>query len=187
MSDVTKILGRIDAGDGRATQELLPLVYDELRRLAAQRMRRERSDHTLQSTALVHDAYLRLVGSQNESCWQSRSHFFAAAAQAMRRILIEHARRKASLKRGGDWNRIALEDYEEQSVCDLSADQLLELDETLTKLEAEDAVIAELVRLRLYAGLSVTEAAGVMGISRSVAYQHWEYALAWFAVELEGD
>ncbi|WP_182866470.1 ECF-type sigma factor [Stieleria mannarensis] len=187
MSDITKILGRIDAGDDRATEELLPLVYDELRRLAAQRMRHERSDHTLQATALVHDAYVRLVGSRNESCWQSGTHFFAAAVQAMRRILIEHARRKASQKRGGGWSRIAIEDYEEQRVGELSAEQLLELDEALAKLEVEDALIAELVRLRLYAGLSVTEAAGVIGISRSVAYQHWDYALAWFAVELQGD
>lgn len=187
MSDVTKILGRIKAGDCLARQELLPLVYDELRQLAAERMRQERSDHTLQATALVHDAYMRLFGSENESSWRSRAHFFATAAQAMRRILIEHARRKASLKRGGDWKRIKIEDYEEQRIGDLSAEQLLELDEALGKLEAEDDVIAELVRLRLYAGLSVTEAAGVLGISRTVAYEHWDYALSWFAIELETD
>ncbi|MDV6028672.1 MAG: sigma-70 family RNA polymerase sigma factor [Phycisphaera sp. RhM] len=187
MSDVTKILGRIDAGDSLALQEFLPLVYDELRQLAAQRMRRERFDHTLQATALVHDAYMRLVGSDNESNWQSRAHFFAAASQAMRRILIEHARRKSSQKHGGDWKRIKFKDYEDQRFGELTSEQLLELDETLRKLEAEDDVIAELVRLRLYTGLSVTEAAGVMGISRTTAYQHWDYALSWFAVELEAD
>ncbi|WP_372896815.1 ECF-type sigma factor, partial [Stieleria sp.] len=120
MSDVTKILGRIDAGDSLALQELMPLVYDELRQLAAQRMRRERFDHTLQATALVHDAYMRLVDSENESNWRSRAHFFAAASQAMRRILIEHARRKSSQKRGGDWNRIALKDCEDQQLGNLT-------------------------------------------------------------------
>lgn len=183
MSDVTRVLNRLNVGDQSAVDELLPLVYAELRQLASRWMVNERIDHTLQPTALVHDAYLRLVGSPNGCDWQSRNHFFAAAALSMRRILIEHARKKSSQKRGGQWNRIELEDVEERMFGELSPQQLLELDETLCKLEREDEVIAELVRLRLYAGLSVTEAANVMGISRTAAYRHWDYALAWFAVE----
>lgn len=185
MSDVTRVIERIGAGDQRAPQELLPLVYDELRRLAAVRMAHERSEHTLQATALVHEAYLRLVDSPEHQPWDSKAHFFAAAAEAMRRILIEHARRKQSVKRGGEFNRVDLTHCGVGPQNELTLDEVLELDDGLRKLEEEDHVVAQLVRLRLYAGLSVTEAAKVLEISRTVAYEHWEYALAWFQAELK--
>ena len=183
--DITAILNKISSGDGQAVDELLPLVYDELRRQAAMQMASERHDHTLQATALVHDAYLRLVGSQSQPSFESQGHFFSAAANAMRRILVDHARGKARLKRGGDRLQVDLTD-----VCDdrqsraIGPEQLLDLDEALEKFEGSDPQVAELVRLRLYAGLSITEAARVMGISRTVAYERWDYATSWFAIEL---
>jgi RNA polymerase sigma factor (TIGR02999 family) len=145
----------------------------------------ERADHTLQATAVVHDAYLRLVDSKKVQRWDSKGHFFSAAAEAMRRILIDHARCKASLKRGGEFQRVDLTACDSDQIGELAAHELLELDEALQRLAEEDQVVAQLVRLRLYAGLSVTEAAQATGISRTVAYQHWDYALAWFAVEFD--
>lgn len=185
MSDVTRVLEQIRAGNDLAARDLLPLVYEELRNLAVNRMFFERSEHTLQATALVHEAYVRLVDSPNSKHWDSKGHFFAAAAEAMRRILIEHARQKNSLKRGGDFNRVALTSCGEINADPMTLDEIIELDDALQKLEAEDEIVAQLVRLRLYAGLSVAEAAKVMEISRTVAYEHWDYALAWFHAELK--
>lgn len=180
MSDVTKILSRIEAGDTAAAEKLLPLVYDQLRQLAAARMVGERPDHTLQGTALVHEAYLRLVGSPGERSWESRGHFFAAAAEAMRRILIESARTKKSLKRGGNRQQVELQDFVDDRVD--SSDLLLDLDEGISRLAQEDPESAELVKLRLFAGLSVTEAGRALGMSRSTAYENWKFARSWFAM-----
>jgi RNA polymerase sigma factor (TIGR02999 family) len=183
--NITSILNKISAGDGRAKDELLPLVYEELRRQAAIQMVNERPDHTLQATALVHDAYLRLLGSASQPNWASQTHFYAAAATAMRRILVDHARGKARLKRGGDRVEVQLSDVrDERQSHSITPERLLELDDALQKLEVSDKQVAELVRLRVYAGLSVTKAAKVLGISRTVAYERWKYAMAWFAVEL---
>jgi RNA polymerase sigma factor (TIGR02999 family) len=182
-SDVTHILQRIETGDRRASEELLPLVYQELRKLAAQRMIQERPEHTLQATALVHEAYVRLVDQDQVQQWDSRGHFYAAAAEAMRRILIESARAKGRQKRGGDRLRVDVEDFA-TSTSIASPEQLLELDDALTKLEAQDPAVAELVRLRLYAGLSTPEAAQALGLPRSTAFDYWQFALSWFAVEL---
>src|SRR5437868_2176109 len=167
MNEVTRILATLQRGEARvsASEQLLPLVYDELRRLAAQRLADEKPGLTLQPTALVHEAYLRLVGADPEAHWDSRGHFFAAAAEAMRRLLVEDARRKRRLKRGGDRRRMDLDQVE----VDASApsDDLLDLDEALYQLAAEDPGKAELVKLRFYAGLSVEEAASCLGISRA--------------------
>ncbi|MCS7465547.1 ECF-type sigma factor [Stieleria sp. ICT_E10.1] len=182
-SEVTRLLRKVEGGNCHASADLLPLVYEELRLLASRHMATERSDHTLQATALVHDAYLRLVGSDSGQGWDSRAHFFAAAAKAMRRILIEHARSKASLKRGGDRDRVEVGDLAEFR-AEITPEQLLELDDALVKLGRVDEQAAELVRLRLYAGLTVAEAAKVMEISRTVAYERWDYAVSWFTVEL---
>lgn len=181
--EITQILRQVEAGNELAAQDLLPLVYNQLRTLAAQKMALERDDHTLQATALVHDAYLRLVEVNEEQDWDSRGHFFAAAATAMRRILIEHARSKARLKRGGDLVRVDVTDIANPE-RGIRPEQLLELDDALQKLEQNDEDVAELVRLRLYTGLSVTEAAKVMKISRTTAYERWDYALSWFSLEL---
>lgn len=183
MSDVTQILSKIESGDRQASEQLLPLVYDELRKLAAVRMSDERLDHTLQSTALVHEAYVRLVDVDSAKQWDSRGHFFAAAAEAMRRILIDYARSKARKKRDARFEAVEVTCLQDQPQT-LSAEQLLDLDDTLQKLEREDPQVAELVRLRVFAGLSVTEAAKVIKISRTVAYEYWDYALAWFATEM---
>lgn len=184
--NVTQILLRIESGDSQAASDLLPLVYDELRQLAAARMVHERSDHTLQSTALVHEAYMRLVDANDLQDWDSRGHFFSAAAKAMQRILVDHARRKTAAKRGGQAARVEMTELIEDS-ADATPEQVLELDETLQKLEQEDAVVAELVRLRLYAGLSMTEAAKVIGVSRTTAYEYWDFALSWYSVEISAD
>lgn len=184
MSDLTEILSKIEAGDPQASSELLPLVYEELRKLAAQKMASERPDHTLQATALVHEAYVRMVDADQAAGWDSRGHFFAAAARAMQRILVDHARSKAREKRGGNAKRLDMTEFPESAVA-LGPERILELDDALQKLEQEDAGIAELVRLRAYAGLSVTESAQMLGISRSKAFEDWDYALAWFAVELD--
>ena len=181
MSDVTRILTAIERGDPRASQDLLPLVYDELRRLAQQQMNRERSDHTLQATALVHEAYMRLV-DRPEPDWPCRRYFFAAAAEAMRRILIDRARAKGALKRGGRHLRLRL-DQDPLASAELSG-ELLDLDEALTKLAAEDAQKAELVKLRFFAGLTMDEAAGALGISPATADRHWRYARAWLYREM---
>jgi RNA polymerase sigma factor (TIGR02999 family) len=182
MSDVTYILNAIEQGDPQAAAQLLPLVYAELRQLAAQRLAREAPGQTLDATALVHEAYLRLVGDDPQRPWDNRGHFFAAAAEAMRRILVENARRKKRLKRGGDFRQIEL------SVLHLEGgatpDAQLALDEALTKLAKEDATAAEVVKLHVYAGLSVEQAAAALGISRANAYRHWTYARAWLRCAL---
>jgi RNA polymerase sigma factor (TIGR02999 family) len=182
MSDVTRILSAIEAGDHDAGSRLLPLVYDELRRLAAQKMAREKPGQTLQATALVHEAYIRLVDTDKVQHWKSRGHFFAAAAEAMRRILIENARRKGRLKRGGHFKRVDLEGV--ASVSTAAPEELLVIDEAIEKLAAQDAQAADLVKLRYFAGLSVPEAADLIGLPRSTAYEHWAYARAWLYREI---
>jgi RNA polymerase sigma factor (TIGR02999 family) len=179
MSDVTQILSQIESGDRHAPEKLLPLVYDELLKLAAARMANERSDHTLQATALVHEAYLRLTGSQSEQNWNGRGHFFAAAAEAMRRILVDNARSKARLKRGGDRKRVELdEDFVEFSA---RPEHVLAVDEALDGLAAVDARSAKIVKMHYYAGLKIEEAAEVLGVSHRTAYRDWEFSRAWLA------
>ncbi len=185
MSDVTQILNRIDEGDLSAAEDLLPLVYNELRNLAKCRMQQERGDHTLQPTALVHEAYLRLVKNGDSIRWDSRGHFFTAAANAMRRILVEAARAKATQKRGGNHVKIELSEIPTPKT-ELLRDQLIELDEALAVLENEDFDAAEIVKLRIYGGLSVEDAGKVLGMSRSTAYENWNYARSWFAVQIQG-
>src|SRR5688500_6939516 len=184
MTDVTRILSAVGAGDPGAASKLLPLVYDELRRLAAQRLATERSDHTLQSTALVHEAYVRLVDSDQPDHWDGRGHFFAAAAEAIRRILIDSARRKRRPKHRGGRARVDLD--EAAKVTRSPSDDLLALDEALTKLAAEEPVKAELVKLRFFAGMTIPEAARVLGISHATAERYWTYARAWLYAEIEG-
>jgi RNA polymerase sigma factor (TIGR02999 family) len=182
MADVTQILTQIESGDPSAAAQLLPLVYDELKKLAAVRLASERPGQTLQATALVHEAYLRLLGPGAEREWNGRGHFFAAAAEAMRRILIDSARGKARDKRGGAWQRV---DFETLDVStSISPDQLVSLDDALERLTALDKVAGDLVKLRYYAGLSLTEAASALDISASTAYRHWAYARAWLRSEL---
>jgi RNA polymerase sigma factor (TIGR02999 family) len=173
MSEVTRILSAIEEGHAQAAEQLLPLVYDELRRLAAAKLAQEKPGQTLQATALVHEAYLRLVDVEQVQKWDSRGHFFAAAAEAMRRILIEQARRKKSRKRGGHLNRVELN---EEFTRDASPDLLVALDDALAKLAREDPVKAELVKLRCFAGLSHQDAAAALGISRPTADRYWAYA-----------
>jgi RNA polymerase sigma factor (TIGR02999 family) len=184
MSDVTRILSAIEQGDPHAAEQLLPLVYDELRKLAAQRMTQEKPGQTLQATALVHDAYLRLVGPDDAQKWDSRGHFFAAAAEAMRRILIDNARRKRTEKHGGQRERLDLDAVD--IAADAPSEDLLALDEALTKFAAEDPIKAEVVKLRYFAGLSEEEAARALGISRTTAHRHWHYAKVWLFRELRG-
>ncbi|APW64288.1 ECF-type sigma factor [Paludisphaera borealis] len=181
MNDVTRILSAIEQGDSEAAERLLPLVYDELRKLAAQRLAHEKPGQTLQATALVHEAYLRLVGEQG-SYWQGRGHFFAAAAEAMRRILIDNARRKQTEKHGGGRRRWNIECFD--IAAEASPEALLDLDEALAKLAGEDPAKAELVKLRYFAGLTVEESARVLGISRATADRHWHYARVWLYCEL---
>jgi RNA polymerase sigma factor (TIGR02999 family) len=186
MSDVTRILTAIEQGDPKGAQELLPLIYDELRRLAAQRLAREAPGHTLQATALVHEAYLRLVGSDDPG-WTGRNHFFTAAAEAMRRILVDNARRKKAERRGGGLRRVNLDNVDPtDDPAGASADDLLSLDEALSRLASHDHVKAELVKLRYYAGLSVEEAGQALGISRATAARYWDYARSWLYAELRG-
>jgi RNA polymerase sigma factor (TIGR02999 family) len=182
MTDVTRILSAIAKGDPHATEQLLPLVYDELRKLAAEKMAHERPGQTLEATALVHEAYLRLVDVKRAQHWNSRGHFFAAAAEAMRRILIENARGKAREKRGGDWQRVNFEELD--VTTSVSPDQLLALDDALVRLAALDHLAAELVKLRYFAGLPLDQAAEALGISTATAYRHWAYARAWLSTEL---
>jgi RNA polymerase sigma factor (TIGR02999 family) len=177
MSDVTRILSDLAKGDAQAAGELLPLVYDELRKLAAARMAAESSHQTLQPTALVHEAYLRLIGSVDEAKWENRGHFFAAAAEAMRRILVDAARRKRTEKHGGHRQRVELSDVPADS--DIADDRLLALDAALTRFAVEDPVAAQVVELRHFAGLSIEDAAAALGLSRATAYRHWTYARAW--------
>ena len=191
MSDATRLLQaiRVGGGDAAASAELLPLVYEELRRLARSHMAQERGAHTLQATALVHEAYLRLIADE-PTRWENRRHFFAAAAEAMRRILIEHARQRRSLKRGGDRQRVELADDSQIPAIAYpvgSADELLALNDALDRLAAEDPVRAELVKLMHFAGLSVEDAAEVMGISRATAYRNWIYSRAWLHDAIEGN
>jgi RNA polymerase sigma factor (TIGR02999 family) len=185
MSDVTRILSAIEQGDPHAADQLLPLVYNELRRLAAQKLAQEKPGQTLQATALVHEAYLRLVGPEKEQRWESRGHFFAAAAEAMRHILVDNARRKRRSKYGGGRQRVPLDDSAPEPPT--SADDLLALDEALTRLGAEDPEAAQVVQLRYFAGLSVEEAAENLGMSRASAYRHWTFARAWLLEELADD
>ncbi len=184
MNDVTHILSAIERGDSHAAEQLLPIVYEELRKLATQKMREEAAGHTLQATALVHEAYLRLVGKSagHEAKWDGRGHFFAAAAEAMRRILIDHARAKGSSKRGGSQPKLRL-DAADLTVENVPA-ELLDLDEALTKLSEEDSVKAELVKLRFFAGLSLKNAANVLDISPTTADRYWAYARAWLYDEM---
>jgi RNA polymerase sigma factor (TIGR02999 family) len=177
MTDVTRILSAIEQGDPHAAEELLPLVYDELRRLAAERMAQEKPGQTLQATALVHEAYLRLVDGNKAQHWDSRGHFFAAAAESMRRILVENARRKKSEKHGGKRRRIDLSQAEPVNHAD--PDAVLDLDALLTSLAGEDPEAAEVAKLRLFAGLSMEEAAQALSVSRAQAYRQWTYARAW--------
>ncbi len=184
---VTHILSAIDRGDPQAAEQLLPLVYDELRRLAAQRLARETPGQTLQATALVHEAYVRLVESErrgSSGAWNSRGHFFAAAAEAMRRILIERARHKKSLKAGGDRHRQDLADIE--PAMPASDVDLLDLNDALTRLEAEDPRKAALVKLRFFVGMTIEEAADALGISTSTADNDWAYARCWLRLEMGG-
>ena len=185
MSDVTRILSAIEQGDPHAADQLLPLVYEELRRLAASRMAQENPGQTLQATALVHEAYIRLVDVEQVQHWNSRGHFFAAAAEAMRRILIENARRKMRLKRGGDLQRVDLQPAD--LVTTASPEELLAIDDALSALAEDDPQAAELVKLRYFAGFSVEEAAETIGVSRSTAFEHWSYARAWLRCEIQGD
>jgi len=185
MSDVTRILSQIESGDPSAAEQLLPLVYDELRKLAAAKLAQEKPGQTLQATALVHEAYLRLIGNgQQGQSWENRGHFFAAAAQAMRRILVESARRKKRLKRGGDQARQELFAAE---VADLEPrEDLLALDAALNKLAAADPQAAELVQLSYFAGLTIADAAQLLNIPRRSADRRWAYARAWLHRELLG-
>jgi RNA polymerase sigma factor (TIGR02999 family) len=182
MTDVTYILSLIEQGDPKAAEKLLPLVYDELRKLAAQKMAQEAPGHTLQATGLVHEAYLRLVDEDRARQWNSRGHFFAAAAEAMRRILIEHARAKIALKRGGAWQRIPLAEVDQPAGT--PPEDILALDEALERLTRLDATAAELVKLRYFTGLSVEEAAAALDLATSTAYRHWTFARAWMHSQL---
>ena len=177
MSEVTQILDAIGRGDEHASEQLLPMIYQELRRLAANKLAQEPAGQTLEATALVHEAYVRLVDSEAEQKWKHRGHFFAAAAEAMRRILVEKARRKQAVKHGGEHQRVELDD--ERLVCSVPSDQLVALDEALERFAQEEPEKAKLVKLRFFAGLSIEEAAEALGISRATAARHWTYARAW--------
>jgi RNA polymerase sigma factor (TIGR02999 family) len=182
MSDVTHILSQIESGDPSAANQLLPLLYDELRRLAAEKLAQERPGQTLQATALVHEAYIRLVDVEQAQHWDSRGHFFAAAAEAMRRILIENARRKTSVKAGGAMRRIELTDFPAE--FHPAPDDLLALDDALSKLERDDPQEAQVAKLRLFGGLTVDEAAASLGLSRTTGFRHWTYARAFLQSKL---
>jgi RNA polymerase sigma factor (TIGR02999 family) len=182
MSDVTRILKAIEQGETHAAGQLLPLVYEELRTLAAQRLAQETPGQTLQATALVHEAYLRLVGQEESRPWDSRGHFFAAAAEAMRRILIERARRKHRLRHGGGRRRF---DLDQVVVADAgTGEELLALDEALDRLAQAEPIVAEVVKLRYFAGLTIAQAAAALGISVRTANRHWSYARAWLYQQL---
>ncbi|WP_145422499.1 ECF-type sigma factor [Planctomycetes bacterium K23_9] len=185
-SDVTNILNAIDEGDPLAASQLLPIVYEELRRMAAGKMAHEKSGHTLQPTALVHEAFMRLVGGERPQSWDGRGHFFAAAAESMRRILIESARRRNAQKRGG--NLVRCELMEDDAVTDSTDDEsLLSLDQALTKLETEDTKLAKLVELRYFTGMTIDETAEVLGVSPRTVKRNWSYARAWLRREMDGE
>jgi RNA polymerase sigma factor (TIGR02999 family) len=185
MTDLTRILSAIESGDPDAAEQLLPLVYDELRKLAARKLAHEKPGQTLQATALVHEAYLRLVGSEPSRPWDGRGHFFAAAAEAMRRILVENARRKASIKHGGGRERRMLD--EAQLSTDEDAADLLALDSALSRLAETDPVAVRLVQLRYFAGLTTEQAAEALGMSVRSAYQTWSYARSWLHRAVRGE
>jgi RNA polymerase sigma factor (TIGR02999 family) len=182
MNEVTRILSAIEQGSPQAARQLLPVVYDELRRLAAQRLAQEKPGQTLEATGLVHEAYLRLIGADEEKRWDNRGHFFAAAAEAMRRILVENARRKRSGKHGGSMVRQELDDI--QLAAPELCEDLLALDEALDRLAEKDPIKAELVKLRHFAGLTVDQAAQALGISPATADRYWAYARAWLRAEI---
>jgi RNA polymerase sigma factor (TIGR02999 family) len=184
MTEVTHLLGAIVQGQSQAAEQLLPLVYDELRRLAAQKLAHEQPGQTLQATALVHEAYLRLVGGEQPQDWDGRGHFFAAAAEAMRRILIDRARHKQSRKAGGGRRRLDLDDIE-PVLEEGNGDRLLALDDALRQLEVEDPRKAELVKLRFFAGLTAEQAAAALGVSTSTAEKDWAYARSWLRVAID--
>jgi RNA polymerase sigma factor (TIGR02999 family) len=182
MPEITQILSRIETGDPGATDELLPLLYDELRRLAARRLAEEKPGQTLQATALVHEAYVRLLGGPSNQHWNGRGHFFAAAAEAMRRILVEKARRKNRLRHGGELRRV---DFDSALLISEEADEnLVALDEALTRLAGEDPQAVEVVKLRYFAGLTIDETAMALGISVRTVNRHWAYARAWLYRQL---
>ena len=185
MSDVTRILHQIENGDKQASDRLLPLVYEELRKLAAARLSRESSEQTLQATALVHEAYLRLVDGKEVQHWNSRGHFFCAAAESMRRILVDQARKKATVKRGGNLRKVDLDSAEIATTA--SPASMLEIDEAINRLSNEQPTAAKLVQLRYFAGLSIEDAAKALGVSSRSAYRHWTYARAWMFKELLSD
>src|SRR5438132_12973164 len=185
MSSVTELLSDIDRGDPRAAEQLLPLVYDELRKLAAQKIVREAPGQTFQATALVHEAYLRLMDVEGAQHWNSRGHFFAAAAEAMRRILVENARRKKRIKHGGDLERVAIEMA--SLPTRMSSEELLALDAALEKLKEQDPVKAQLVTLRYFGGMTIEQASEVLRISRVTAHRYWTYARAWLHQQITGD
>jgi RNA polymerase sigma factor (TIGR02999 family) len=186
MTDVTRILNAIKRGDTKAADELLPLVYEELRILAAQKMSHEQPGQTLQATSLVHEVYLRLIGSEDQS-WENRGHFFRAAAESMRRILIENARRKKTHKYGGGAKKVDLEDVDLPVEICLDADDLIALDEALIKLADADIVINDLVKLHCYAGLPLVTVAEILGISSRTAERYWAFAKTWLFKEISGE
>ncbi|MHC4975529.1 MAG: ECF-type sigma factor [Planctomycetota bacterium] len=185
-SDITIILDAVERGDANASEQLLPLVYDQLRELASSRLKSERNGYTMQATELVHEAYLRLVGpaARSQTNWDGRGHFFAAAAESMRRILIDHARARGAARRGGSWRQINL-DLSQISLDEVPA-ELVDLDEVLTRFQDEDPDKAHLVELRFFAGLTMEQACSVLGISLATGHRHWAYARAWLFSELEG-
>lgn len=183
-SELTGILLALEAGDRRGSEQILPLVYDELRRLAARELARERPGQTLQPTALVHEAFLRLVDTDKVQNWDSRGHFFSAAAEAMRRILVEQARRKKRVKHGGQLNRVELTDPPEQGEVNQD-DRMIEVDAALDALASEDPQAAEVVKLHFFAGLPLTEVAQALGLSRATAYRQWTYARSWLKAQID--
>ncbi len=185
MADVTEILQAVGRGEHSATEELLVLLYNELRQLAADRLAKEKPGQTLQTTALVHEVYLRLMQGPGQNQWENRGHFFAAAAEAMRRIVIEHVRKKKCLKRGGDRKRVALDDVE--MVVSIPTEQLLELNDALDRLEEDAPVTANVVKLRYYAGLSLDDIASALDLSRHAVTKHWVIARAWFLKLFESE
>jgi RNA polymerase sigma factor (TIGR02999 family) len=185
MSEVTRILSAIDAGEPRAAEQLLPLVYDELRKLAAQRLAGEKPGQTLDATALVHEAYVRLVDADSAQPWNGRGHFFAAAAEAMRRILVDNARRKQSEKHGGQLRRVEFQHAEAVAAAEPS--DLLALDDAVERLSLHDPAAGQLLKLRYFAGLSVEEAADALNLSRTQAYRLWTFVRAWLRCELAGE
>jgi RNA polymerase sigma factor (TIGR02999 family) len=184
MSEIVRVLSAIEQGDPTAAEQLFPLVYEELRKLAAQRLAHEKPGQTLQATALVHEAYLRLVDGEKGRHWDSRAHFFGAAAESMRRILVERARRRQRKRHGGGRQRIRLGDM---PATERPPDDVLALDEAITKLAAEDPAAADVVKLRLFAGFTVEEAADALAISRAQGYRHWSYAKAWLRCTLDDE